>query len=136
MKNHLSPPAEAADTDAGIVIPVDFPVPDEILELFEEAACASGIDIDERGFAIEFCSGAYFSRYGMCKELALQLCSIIEASGLPAATSMHRHALLERYRLALTATAWTSPEEAFWIAHRMALWMGWSEALPVTGTLH
>lgn len=135
MKIHLIPPAEA-DTDAGSAIPADFPIPDEILELFEDAACASGIDIDERGFAIEFCSGAYVGRYGMCKELALRLCSAIESSGLPAATSMHRHAILERYRRALTTTEWTSPEEAFWITHRMALWMGWSEALPVARTLH
>jgi hypothetical protein len=137
MKTSHTPPGHGADAEADNTVPADFPVPDEVLDLIDEAAAMADFEPDEHGFADEHVQNAYAGRFAACRDLARRLCTLVHESGQASASPLARWYILERYRTALTSSGWTSPEEAYWVTHRMALWLDWSDAVSrAKGKLH
>lgn len=130
MKTHQTPPSTFADIDLDGTVPADFPVPDDVLDLIDEAAPMSDLDGDEA--MIEHFHSMYLERFMACRELAGRLCAVVRENGAAPASRQGRSKVLARYRTALVTTGWTSAEEAHWVTHRMALWLGWSDASAVT----
>lgn len=133
MKNPSTPPAQGADCDTDGTVPADFPVPDEVLDLIDEASAMSDPGLAAQELAAGHCHDAYLGRFEACRDLALRLCTLVDDSGQACVPAPDRLRILERYRHALASSGWTSPEEACWVTHRMALWLGWGGALSQPG---
>lgn len=133
MKISSTPPARAADFDIDGTVPADFPVPDEVLDLIDEASAMADFDVAAEQLAAGHCHDAYLGRFEACRDLALRLSMLVEESGQAGVPAPARRRILERYRHALAGSGWTSPEEACWVIHRMALRLGWSDTLSQPG---
>lgn len=137
MKHHPTPPADRSAIEFDNVVPADFPVPDEVLDMIDDAVAAPDAELDEHALALRHCGSVYHARFETCRDLALRLCALVREGGpLPASAAAQRH-VLARYRNELALSGWTSLEEAYWVTHRMALWLGWDGAVPRTrGPVH
>ena len=116
----------SANFDMDGTVPADFPPSDDLLDLIEEATDGAGPDADAALLAVEHIHNLHVERFTQCRDLAQRLCGIVQARASVPATWKAQADLLTWYRNCLVSSGWTSVEEAYWVTHRMALWLGWT----------
>lgn len=137
MKHTQTPPPDRSEIDIDSIVPADFPVPDDVLDMIDDAVAAPDAAFDEHAIALQYCGTAYHARFATCQDLARQLCALIRERGQAFPSQAEQRHVLVRYRSALALSGWTSLEEAYWVTHRMALWLGWHGAVARTrGPVH
>lgn len=124
MKNHTTtPPAITAEADIDGGVPDDFPIPDALLDLIDEDEDEA---LSNEALAAWRFHSACVDRFQACRDLAMQLSGHLRASGQLTASPLTQNHILARYRTALAGSGWTTPEEAYWVMHRVALLLGWN----------
>ncbi|QBE61858.1 hypothetical protein [Pseudoduganella lutea] len=127
MKDHPQDPrASSVSFDTDGTVPADFPPSDDVLDLLEGATDRADPDADAALLAVEHIHNLHMERFTQCRDLAERLCDIVQARASVPATWKAQANLLTWYRNSLVSSGWTSVEEAYWVTHRMALWLGWT----------
>lgn len=126
MKNPHTPPIAPADLDIDRIVPADFPLSDDLLDLLDEATALTDAAADGTSPAVEHIQSLHIERFTLCRDLAERLCGMVRLSASVPGSPKAQADVLKWYRYSLVTCGWTSAEEAYWITHRMALWLGWA----------